>query len=150
MTPENDPTDLSSRQQQVKPVNLLKILGVIFLCLTTLLSGLRPRTGPNPHSPSPTPTKPMVIPNNDNVEALNTAKAALGEFEFGFAPLLEEDATRVVIEPKPEGEVARLAYPLQPANPAEWPAMDSFVLAYAVQQSLLQSPRGAGGRSRPV
>jgi len=143
MTPDNDPTDIPAPQRQVRPVDLLNILGVIFLWLATLLPACAPEPALTP-TPSPTPTKPLVIPNNDNVEALNAAKAALGEFEFGFAPLLEEDATRVVIEPKPEGEVARLVYPLQPANPAEWPAVDSFVLAYAVQQSLLQSPEVRG------
>jgi hypothetical protein len=86
----------------------------------------------------------LAIPDNDNVEALNAAKAAVGDFEFGFAPLLEEESTKIIIEPGPLGETARLAYPPQPADPAEWPAVDSFVLAYAVQQALLQSPHVQG------
>jgi hypothetical protein len=46
----------------------------------------------------------------------------------------------VVFETRPDGDVARLAYPPQPANPGEWSAGDSFILSYAVQQNLLQSP----------
>lgn len=67
------------------------------------------------------------------------AQAALSDFEFGFAPLLQEETTRVLIQAKPEGEVAQLAYPRQPVNPADWPVVDSFVLSYAVMQYLLQS-----------
>jgi hypothetical protein len=79
--------------------------------------------------------------NNQNVEALNAAQAAIADFEFGFAPLLEEEATRIVIEVGPAEEVARLAYPLQPADPVDWPAKDSFIAAYAVRQLLLESPQ---------
>lgn len=144
MTSANDPTDLSSPPGQVKPAHLLKILIAIFWGVVILMPACAPDEPALTPTPSPTPTKPLVIPNNDNVEALNAAKATLGEFEFGFAPLLEEEATRVVLEFKPDGEVARLAYPLQPANPAEWTAVDSFVLAYAVQQHLLQSSQIRG------
>jgi hypothetical protein len=121
-----------------------KIFSAIILGIVVLVSACAPQPEELTPTPSPTPTRPLVIPNNDNVDALNTAKASLGKFEFGFAPLLQEDATKIVIEPGPEGEIARLAYPLQPANPAEWPVVDSFVLAYAVQQTLLQSPNVRG------
>jgi hypothetical protein len=144
MTLEHKPIDTSSPRRQANRANLLKILSSIFLGWVALLSACAPEEPPLTPTPIPTATKPFVIPNNDNVEALNAAKANLGEFQFGFAPLLQEDTTRVIIEPKPEGEVARLAYPLQPANPAEWAAVDSFVLAYAIQQSLLQSPQVRG------
>lgn len=130
---------------QTRRQPLLKILLMIgaILGLVALLPACASEPTPTP-TPSPTPTRPLVIPNNDNVEALNAAKATLGKFEFGFAPLLEDDATKIVIEPGPEGQLARLAYPPQPANPAEWPVVDSFVLAYAVQQELLQSPQVRG------
>jgi hypothetical protein len=74
------------------------------------------------------------------VDTLNAAKAALGSIEFGFASLLENKDTKVIIENRPEGEMARLAYPLQPAEPTAWTAVDSFILSYALQKYLLQSP----------
>lgn len=138
----NGPIDKFSRLRR-RPASSLGLIFGIIIWLAAVLPACAPQPELTP-TPSPTPTRPLVIPNNDNVESLNAAKAALADFEFGFAPLLEEDATKIVLEPGPEGEVARLAYPPQPANPAEWPAVDSFVLAYAVQQTLLQSPQVRG------
>ncbi len=138
MFPKNKPFESFPPYRSSKALSLLTLLGVI-LWLNALLPACRSEPPPTP-TPSPTPTRPLIIPSNQNVDALNAAKTALGHFEFGFAPLLEKGETRVVIETRPEGEVARLAYPPQPANPAEWPAGDSFILSYAVQQNLLQSP----------
>jgi hypothetical protein len=142
MTQQNGPIDVPSRRNR-KTFTLLKILGAA-LGLIALLPACAEEPPPLTPTALPTSTRPLVIPDNDNVEALNSARAALGKFEFGFASLLEEDATRIVIEPGPEGDTARLAYPLQPADPAEWPVVDSFILAYAVQQNLLQSPHVRG------
>ena len=92
-------------------------------------------------TPSPTPTRAPMVASNQNVEVLSATETALAELEFGFVPLLEEEVTRIVVETGPDGEVARLVYPLQPADPADWPAKDSFIVAYAVQRILLDSPR---------
>jgi hypothetical protein len=138
MTPTSDSLAAFPRHPPQKVFNPLLILATL-VWIIAMLSACAEEPPPTP-TPRPTSTRPLVIPDNQNVEALNTAKAALGNFEFGFAPLLQEDETRVVIESGPEGEIARLAYPPQPANPAEWSAVDSFVLSYAVQQNLLQSP----------
>jgi len=67
---------------------------------------------------------------------MNAAAAAMSEVEFGFAPLLEVAETRLRLETGPDGTVAKLAYPLQPEDPAQWPAVDSFVLSYATQISI--------------
>lgn len=115
------------------------VLGLLVL-LVSLLAACSSRAEVTP-TPSPTPTRAPMVASNQNVEALSAAEAALAELEFGFAPLLEEEATRIVVETGPDGEVARLAYPLQPADPVEWPAKDSFIVAYAVQRVLLDSPR---------
>lgn len=128
---------------------------LLFSGLLALLLGCASPPTPTP-APSPTPTRPVALPKNQNVDALNAAKSSLGAFEFGFAPLLEDDKTKVVIEKGSDGEIARLAFPEQPANPAEWPAVDSFVLSYAIQQYLLQSPNvlstalGRFGLASPV
>ncbi|GAB4422138.1 MAG: hypothetical protein Fur0044_19990 [Anaerolineae bacterium] len=143
MSPEKNPIDLSASLRSSQFLALLKILGLVWGLAALLLACAPEEPRPLP-TPTPTATRPLVIPDNDNVKALNAAKAALGDFEFGFASLLEEDATKIVIEPGPLGEVARLAYPPQPANPAEWPAVDSFILSYAIQQSLMQSPQVQG------
>src|SRR5262245_43315086 len=100
MTLEHNPIDNSSPRPQA---NVPQILGAICLGLIVLLPACNPEEPPLTPTPNPTPTKPFIVPNNDNVEALNAAKANLDGFEFGFAPLLQEDATRVVIERKPEG-----------------------------------------------
>jgi hypothetical protein len=79
--------------------------------------------------------------DNKNVEALTAAQAALQELEYGFAPLLVQDETRLVIEKGPDGERIRLAYPRQPADPTDWVSVDSFVLGYAARSKLLASPQ---------
>jgi hypothetical protein len=110
------------------------------ILLIILLLSCRPTPTTVP-TPTPTPTRPISLSTNKNVKALNAVQAALNDLEFGFAPLLVQDETRVVIETKPQDEAARLAYPLQPADPAAWPAVDSFVLAYAVHNILLDFPQ---------
>ncbi len=140
MSSPNNSIDLSAPPQFPA---LLKILSLV--CGMALFLLACTPDEPQPLStPTPTATRPMAIPDNDNVEALNAAKADLGDFEFGFASLLEDDTTKIVIEPGPLGEVARLAYSPQPENPADWPAVDSFILSYAIQQSLTQSPQISG------
>lgn len=143
MTQEIGPIDKFLQICRHPLPTVLLIAGALFGLVAFLPACASDEPTPTP-APSPTATRPLAIPNNDNVEALNAAKAALGKFEFGFAPLLENEATKIVIEPGPEGQLARLVYPLQPANPAEWPAVDSFILSYAVQQKLLQSPQVRG------
>ncbi len=138
MAPTSDSPEASPRPYLQKVFSLLLILTTL-VWIIAMLSACADEPPPTP-TRRPTPTRPLVIPDNQNVEALNAAKADLGNFEFGFAPLLQEDETRVVIESGPEGEVARLAYPPQPVNPADWSAVDSFILSYAVRQNLLQSP----------
>ena len=49
-----------------------------------------PAPSPTP-TPLPTPTQRPSVPQNDNVEALNSAQAALAEVEFGLSPLLMEE-----------------------------------------------------------
>jgi hypothetical protein len=115
------------------------IVGVSSIILILLLS-CRPTPTPVP-TPTPTPTRPIGLSTNKNVKALNAVQAALNDLEFGFAPLLVQDETRVLIETKPEGEVARLVYPLQPADPAVWSTVDSFILACAVRNVLLDFPQ---------
>jgi hypothetical protein len=113
---------------------------MVVLAIIGLLSACSP--GPTKIlTPTPTSTRPARSSANENVETLNAVQAALNDIEFGFAPLLLQDEARVVIETRPDGQVARLAYPRQPADPTAWPAVDSFVLAYAVRQTLLDSPQ---------
>jgi hypothetical protein len=81
------------------------------------------------------------LSTNKNVQALNAVQATLDDLEFGFAPLLVQDETRVVIENQSDGEAARLAYPVQPADPTAWSAVDSFILAYAVRNVMLGFPQ---------
>ncbi len=112
--------------------------GPIILYILFIFSACVPAP---PATPTPTPTRPLVAINSKNVEALVGVQAALREFKFGLAPLLLEEETRLVVEAGPDGEVARLAYPRQPANPLDWPTMDSFVFACAVRSLLLDSPQ---------
>jgi hypothetical protein len=92
-------------------------------------------------TPVPTPTQKAVVPQNDNVEALNAAQAALGKVNFGFAPLLREAEAKIVIEMTPVDELARLIYPEQPADPTAWATVDSFASAYAVRYIMLSLPQ---------
>ncbi len=81
------------------------------------------------------------VPRNDNVEALNAAKAAVGNLEFGLAPLLLDKASTITLTTQAGQPRAQLTYPLQPANPQDWPAVDSFVLSVAARQAVLNSPQ---------
>ena len=119
---------------------LLRAGAMVAVLLMGLLLSCSPTPTPTP-SPTPTPTRPIGSSTNKNVKALNAVQAALNDLEFGFAPLLVQDETRVVLENTSDGEVARLAYPRQPADPAAWPAVDSFVLACAVRNVLLNFPQ---------
>lgn len=100
--------------------------------------GPSPRERPTPTATSTTTPIPPA-PRNDNVEALNGAQASLGEFNFGLAPLLMDEDTRIVLEPEPGAEVPMLRYPPQPADPTQWVGVDSFVLSYATRNELLDS-----------
>lgn len=120
---------------RVKQTILFSI--VLFL----LLMGCAPEPPPL-STPTPTATsRPPQIADNENVEALNAAQAALAEIEFGFAPLLLEEQSRLHLEASPSGPQVRLIYSPQPADPTRWKTVDSFVLAYAIRQQLLQSPQ---------
>ena len=88
---------------------------------------------------TPTVTNRLVPQNNENAQTLTAAQAALSQLEYGFAPLLQEDQTRLVVENGPDGEFIKLAYPRQADTPAAWISMDSFVLAYAVRDFLFTS-----------
>jgi hypothetical protein len=80
----------------------------------------------------------IVVPRNDNVEALNSAQAAMDEINFGFAPLLLKNESRLVLESRSsDEEVVRLDYPEQPADPTHWETVDSFVAAYGVRRIML-------------
>lgn len=115
----------------------------LVLCVIAMLVACTPAPPAPTRTPTPTATRSVNRANNKNVDALNAAQATLSESNFGFAPLLVMDQTRLVIEIKPEGEVVRLAYPRQSTNPAEWPTRDSFLSAYAVRYALLSSPQVA-------
>lgn len=91
-----------------------------------------------------TATRVPAAPNNRFVEALNQAQARLNDYEYGFAPLLMHDDTTIPFEFDPAfGEVARLAYPVQPANILDWETLDSFLFGHAAQVALLESPHVA-------
>lgn len=99
------------------------------------------RSGPEvTPTPVPTPTRDSIVPYNENVEALNAAQAALQEQQFGFGPLLLDAEARIVPEALSGSEIARLVYPRQPADPADWQTVDSFVSAYAIRQFMLNLP----------
>jgi hypothetical protein len=114
--------------------------GIALALLVVVLSACNPTPTVSP-TPTPVPTRTATESANANVEALTLVQAVLREFEFGFAPLVLHPETRIVIESKTDGQVARLVYPVQPANPNDWPAMDSFVLAYAVRSAVLNLPQ---------
>jgi hypothetical protein len=96
---------------------------------------------PEETPPTPTATRISAAPRNENVEALNSAQAALRHQAFGFAPLLMEDEARIVIENNLGAEQARLIYPEQPLEPAKWPSVDSFVSACSVRQVMSMLPQ---------
>jgi hypothetical protein len=110
---------------------------IVFLGWGAILSACAAATA-EPPTLAPTPTRPLTAPRNENVEALNAAQAALEKIDFGFAPLLLTDEARVIIEAGAGVETARLTYPQQPADPTQWPTMDSFVSAYAARHVLEQ------------
>ncbi len=101
-----------------------------------------PDDRPTP-SPTATSTRPSRPPRNSNVEALTNAQAAVGEFVFGLAPLLRQADTRLSLESRAGAEAVVMHYPSQPADPADWPVVDSFVLSYAVRQKLRVDPQVA-------
>lgn len=96
--------------------------------------------------PTPTETRPPVsIGRNRNAEALVAAKSTVGRSQYGFAPLLLLDETRLVITETATGdEVVEMRYPRQPADPTGWVSVDSFVLAYAVREQLVNSEAVVG------
>ncbi len=112
----------------------------IILLIATLLTACAPTPTVTP-TPTPTVSSRLIPRSNENVQVLEAVQAAFNEFHFGFAPLLQAEETRLVIEISPAGEYAGLAYPPQPAEPSEWLSVDSFVLAYALRNSLSASPQ---------
>ncbi|GAB4426501.1 MAG: hypothetical protein Kow0031_06290 [Anaerolineae bacterium] len=121
----------------VRPVLIKLLLAALLLALVAACAG-PPRERPTPTATSTTTPIPPA-PRNDNVEALNSAQASLGEFHFGLAPLLLLDDTRVTLETEPGAEVPYLRYPPQPADPTDWPGVDSYVLSYATRAELFDS-----------
>jgi hypothetical protein len=77
----------------------------------------------------------------ENMEALGNIPSTPADIPFGFAPLLLQPDSRVIILTQREAQTARLVYPQQAANPAEWLAADSFAVAYAVRQELRDKPQ---------
>lgn len=110
----------------------------LILLIATILTACA--TTPAP-TPTPTVTNRLIPKSNQNVQILESAQAAFGEFHFGFAPLVQAEETRLVIETGPTGEFIRLAYPPQPAIPSEWLAVDSFILVNAIRNLLSASPQ---------
>lgn len=132
---------LTAACQRAVPTSPLRPLLVLIICLVGFLAVACGPTTPPP-TPEPTATAtpfPRRSSFNDNVDAMNAAQAAMKEVEFGFASLVEESETRLRLEPGAAGSVVKLTYPLQPADPAEWTAVDSFVLAHATQKLLMSS-----------
>lgn len=115
-----------------------RFIVTIFFVVTTVLA-CSPAPNPTPTA-MPTPTERPAIPRNDNVEALNSAQAAMSEIDFGFAPLLVEDGAKVILKNEMTGELARLTYPEQPADPTKWKTVDSFVSAYGTRFVLKTMP----------
>jgi hypothetical protein len=85
-------------------------------------------------------SKPAVtddpLPEQD-AQILARLQVNLSDVDYGFAPLLLDPASRVVVE---DG-IAYLVYPTQPADPREWQTMDCFATAYAVRDQLLKNER---------
>jgi hypothetical protein len=110
---------------------------VLVLLLVWVVTGCQYIAEETPTA-TPTATRTPVPPRpqNDNVSALNSAQAAVGEFYFGFAPQLQAKNTRITVAPSPNGELARMVYERQPDDSTEWIGVDSFVLAYAVREAL--------------
>lgn len=102
-------------------------------------SSLQIETSPRRVEPTPTATQqPVMIGHNRNADALVSAKLEVGKQDYGFAPLLLLDETRLIITNTVTGEdVVMLRYPPQPVDPTAWLSVDSFVLAYGVQQKLM-------------
>ncbi len=119
---------------------LEKYLAIILTVIFALVLGAcMPDSEPTP-TPRPTATRiPDAAPRNANVETLNAAQATLGELNFGLAPLLLEKKTTLALKDTPDGQVIRMNYPAQPVDPTAWPAVDSFVSAYAIRETLLDS-----------
>ncbi len=113
----------------------------LLILLALLVAACAPTPEPTPE-PTKTPTPfPQRSSFNDNVQAMNAAQAALNQMEFGFAPLLLEDETRITIETDSKQPLARLAYSPQPAEATDWPTGDSFILSLATRSILLDLPQ---------
>ena len=116
-----------------------KLTAVPIIIFVLLISACMPAVEPTP-TPRPTSTPiPDAAPRNANVETLNAAQASLGEMDFGLAPLLLEKKTKLVLKDTPDGQITRMEYPVQPVDPTAWPSVDSFVSAYAIRETLLDS-----------
>ncbi len=136
MTQINNSAGEPIHHPQKKPT--VAIVWGTILCIMATLAACAPTPTAAP-TLTPTVDRPLIA-NDQNVKILNAIQAAFSQIEYGFAPLLLADRTRLRIETGPEGdELVKLAYPRQPANPADWPSMDSFVFAYAVRRALLDS-----------
>ncbi|RMF00919.1 MAG: hypothetical protein D6768_11770, partial [Chloroflexi bacterium] len=109
---------------------LLAVLALLLACTAS------PELVP---TPEPTATRVPPAPRNENVEALNSAREAIGKFNFGLAPLLLQDETTIELRDSLGSQTAWMNYPVQSADPREWPGVDSFVLSYAVRKNLLNS-----------
>ena len=94
----------------------------------------------SPPTPTPAAAGGLMPQDNQNSLTLDAIQAELDHIEYGFAPLLELDDTRLVVETGSKGEIVRLAYPPQPDTPADWVSADSFVLSYSVRDLLLGLP----------
>lgn len=111
---------------------------VLLLVGLVILNGCQAATA-TPPTPTATATPLPRVPRNDNVETLNNAAAAVGDINFGLAPLLLEDGTTISIETAAGVQFAQMNYPLQPPDPLAWKSVDSFVLSVAVRQAVLKS-----------
>ena len=78
------------------------------------------------------------LPDED-AQILLDLQAELNSTEYGFAPLLLNPDTRVVVE----NNVAYLDYPDQPESPTDWQTLECFGYAYAVYSRLVANERVA-------
>ncbi len=132
--------------QKILPIGLLIGFGLLIIIVGGVecliwgnIQSLKP-----PHLGfdfSSTPVIPsVVVRRNQNIESLTHAQATMGKFNYGFAPLLLLDKTRLMTTSINGSEGVMLRYPRQPVEPTKLLSVDSFVLAYATQHQLLTSP----------